>query len=77
MAIKKAVTTGDIKAEPEVEPPTREEMVAQVEELSDPDMLAKPGAVKYITLRAPSGAKTVVPEGIVDALKDSGYKPVK
>ena len=77
MAIKKAVTTGDVKAEATNEPPSREEMAAHIEELSDPGMLAKPGDVKYVTLTSPAGAKTEVPEGIVDALKDSGYKPVK
>jgi len=50
MAIKRPVTTADLKVE------------------------AAPVADGYTVLVGPSGAETTVPDSILDALLDSGYK---
>lgn len=71
MAIKKATTTDDIKQnEQQV---ANAEQAEAVSELTDPSMLAEPERVKTVRVKSPLGAVTEVPEGIVDALLDSGY----
>ena len=49
----------------------------KVADVKQPAVETKAKDAKYVTLVSPTGAKTEVPEGIVDALKDSGYKTVK
>ena len=78
MAVKKATTTSDVAPAPEemdgVSPaPTREEMVARVEEHSDPDMVAEVKERRYTKLTSPAGFVTEVPDEIVDSLLESGY----
>jgi len=77
MAVKKATTTEDLTASAESPTPSLDEQVARVEEHTSPDMVAKVDSVKYVKVKSPSGAVTEVPEGIVDALLDSGYSKSK
>lgn len=78
MAVKKATTVEDLTASAEDVSPTREERVAGIEEATSPEMVAEVGDVKYVKVKAPfSGTVTEVPEGIVDALLDSGYSKTK
>ena len=77
MAVKKATTTEDLTASAESPAPSLDEQVARVEEHTSPDMVAKVDSVKYVKVKSPSGAVTEVPEGIVDALLDSGYSKSK
>jgi hypothetical protein len=77
MAVKKATTTSDVTApavEGGVAPSlTREQMVARVEEHSDPDMVAEVKERSYTKVTSPAGYVTEVPDEIVDALVESGY----
>ena len=77
MAVKKATTIDDLTAAAEDVSPTLEQQVAQVEELTDPAMVADVDSPKYVKVKSPAGAVTEVPEGIVDALVDSGYSKTK
>lgn len=77
MAVKKATTTEDLTASAENPAPTRDELVAGVEESTSSDMVAKVDAPKTVKVKSPTGAVTEVPEGIVDALLDSGYSKSK
>ena len=77
MAVKKATTTDDLTASAESASPSQEELVAQVEENTSPEALAKVDSVKYVKVKSPFGAVTEVPEGIVDALLESGYSKSK
>ena len=83
MAAKKATTTSDLSgddltASAQDPTPTRDDIVAGVEENSSPEALAKPEDVKYVKVKNSfSGDVTTVPEGIVDALIDSGYSKTK
>lgn len=47
------------------------------EDLSTPEILAKPEDVKYVKVTSPLGVETTVPESIVDLLVDSGYTKKK
>jgi hypothetical protein len=49
----------------------------KVATLSDVSMMADVQEHKYVRLTSPSGAVTEVPEGIVDALVESGYSKKK
>lgn len=77
MAVKKATTTDDLTAKAEDPTPTRDELVAQVEEATDPAVVANVKAVKTVKVKAPSGHVSEVPESIVKALLDSGYSKSK
>ena len=77
MAVKKATTTEDLTKSAESPAPTLSERVAQVEELSDPAMVAEVEAPKTVKVKSPFGAVTEVPESIVDALLESGYTKSK
>lgn len=77
MATKKATTTDDLTASAESASPTREDLVAGIEENTAPEAIAKVDTVKTVKVTSPSGAVTEVPEGIVDALTDSGYSKSK
>lgn len=82
MAVDKGTTTNDLTAEDltakaEDTLPTREQMVERIVEHSDPDMLAKVDAPKTVKVKSPAGTVTEVPEGIVDALLESGYSKNK
>lgn len=82
MAVSKATTTSDLTAEDLTAKaqdtlPTREQMVQRVVEHSDPNMVAKVDAPKTVKVTSPAGTVTEVPEGIVDALLDSGYSKSK
>ena len=77
MAVKKATTTEDLTADAKDVSPSLDDRVAQVEELTDPAMVADVDSPKYVKVKSPSGAVTEVPEGIVDALLDSGYSKSK
>lgn len=82
MAAKKATTTSDLTAEDStldgVDPqPTRDELVEQVTEATDPEMVAKVDAPKTYKVKSPAGDVTEVPESILDALLDSGYSKTK
>lgn len=80
MAVTKPTTTKDVATTPdltdtaEAAGPTEAERVAQIEELTDPAVVADVKEPKYVTVTSPwDGAKTQVPEAIVGALLDSGY----
>lgn len=79
MAVKKATTTEDVTqpAQEELDgvdvSPTRDQMVARVEEHSDPDMVAEVKDRKYTKVVSPSGFVTEVPDEILDSLLESGY----
>lgn len=77
MAIKKATNTEDLTKSAESPAPTLSERVAQVEELTDPAMVAEVEAPKTVKVKSPFGAVTEVPESIVDALIESGYTKSK
>jgi hypothetical protein len=74
MAVKKATTTDDLAKSDDPTPPSLEEQVARVGEVTDAGVVADVAAPKMVKLKAPTGAVTEVPEGIVAALLDSGYK---
>lgn len=57
--------------------PTHDELVAGIEEHTDPDTNADVDAPKTVKVKSPSGAVTEVPESILDALLDSGYSKSK
>lgn len=85
MAVKKATTTDDLtKVEgespeaPKVEDgvstaPTREQMVARVEEHTDPDMVAEVKKPGYTRVTSPQGFESTVPDSILGSLLESGY----
>jgi hypothetical protein len=77
MAVKKATTTEDLTKSAESPAPTLEEQVARVEEATSPEMVAKVDTVKYVKVKSPTGTVTEVPEGILDALLESGYSKSK
>ena len=82
MAVKKATTTSDLTTEDltasAVDPsPTRDDLVAGVEESTSKDMLAKVDEPKTVKVKSPAGGVVEVPEGIVDALIESGYSKSK
>jgi len=88
MAVKKATTTDDLAKSDDPTPPSLEEQVARVGEVTDAGVVAvvdpEPTSPeeahegtaipKMVKLKSPTGAVTEVPEGIVAALLDSGYK---
>lgn len=75
MAIKKATTTDDVKQnEQQV---ANADQLAQVSELTDPATTAEVEQPKTVKVTSPTGAVTEVPEGIVEALLDSGYSKSK
>jgi hypothetical protein len=77
MAVKKATTTEDLTASAESATPTLEERVAQTSELTDPAVVADVEQPKTVKVKSPLGAVTEVPEGIVEALLESGYTKSK
>ncbi|MGN6245118.1 MAG: hypothetical protein ACTHQ3_15810 [Motilibacteraceae bacterium] len=77
MATKKATTTDDVQVDETATPPTLGEQVAAVEENTDPAMVADVDQPKTVKVKSPAGFVTEVPQDIVDALKDSGYKLTK
>ena len=77
MAVKKATTTEDLTAAAEDVTPTPEQRVSQVEELTDPAMVADVEAPKYVKVKSPAGSVTEVPVSIVDDLLASGYSKTK
>ena len=74
MATKKATTTDDLRNEQQV---ANDDQLEKVGELTDPSVVADVEQVKTVKVKSPSGAVTEVPEGIVDALLDSGYSKTK
>lgn len=77
MAIKKATTTDDLTKSAESASPSPEALVARVEEHTSSEMVAKVDGVKYVKVKSPAGSVSEVPEGIVDALLESGYSKSK
>lgn len=77
MAVKKATTTEDLTASAEDPQPTRDELVEQVTEHTDPEMVADVEQPKTFKVKAPSGQVTEVPESILQALLDSGFSKTK
>ena len=77
MATSKATTSDDLTASAESASPTYEDLVAGIEENTSKDVVAKVDAPKTVKVKSPFGAVTEVPEGIVDALTDSGYSKTK
>ena len=75
MAIKKATTTDDVK--PNEAQVANQEQDAKVADLTDPSVVAKVDAPKTVKVTSPLGSVTEVPEGIVDALLESGYSKSK
>jgi hypothetical protein len=70
MAAKKATTTDDLRNEQQI---ANDDQAAKVTELTDPGMVADVDAPKTVKVKSLTGAVTEVPQGIVDALLDSGY----
>lgn len=71
MAVKKATTTDDLALNEQ-----RAANVKQLDDvttLTDPSVVAKVEAPKTVKVTNPFGQVTEVPEGIVDALLESGY----
>lgn len=82
MATKKATTTEDLTAEDltakaEDPTPTRDELVAGIEENTDPSVLSDVDSPKTYKVKSPAGTVTEVPESILDALLESGYSKSK
>jgi len=77
MAVNKATTTDDLTKSAQDASPSSEELVARVGEHTSPDMLAKVGSVKYVKVKSPLGYTSEVPEGILEALLESGYSKSK
>ena len=77
MAVKKATTTDDLTASAESPAPGLDALVERVSEATAPEMVAKVDDVKYVKVKSPAGSVTEVPEGIVDALLESGYRKSK
>ena len=77
MAIKKATTTEDLTASAEDLTPTHEDRVASIEENTSPEVLADVQGPKMHKVKSPLGDVTEVPEGILDALLESGYSKTR
>jgi hypothetical protein len=77
MATRKAATTEDLTAEATDLSPTLEDRVADIVDATDPSVVAKVDEPKYVKVKSPAGDVTTVPEGIVDALVESGYSKTK
>lgn len=77
MAVRKPTTTADLTSNADVAPPTFEDQIAAVGDLTDAAMLAKVNSLKTIKVTSPAGVVTEVPQDILQALKDSGYKTGK
>jgi hypothetical protein len=77
MAIKKATTTEDLTASAVDPQPTRTDLVARVEEHTDPSVLAEVKQPKTVKVKSPAGFESEVPESILDSLLDSGYSKSK
>ncbi|GAB3776761.1 hypothetical protein FB382_004401 [Nocardioides ginsengisegetis] len=77
MPIKKATTTEDLTASAEATDPTPQELVDRVEEHTAPEVVARVDDVQYVKVKSPTGDVTTVPEGILDALLESGYSKSK
>lgn len=75
MAAKKATTTDDLQQnEQQVANQQQAEAIA---DLTSDEMIAEVEAPKMVKVKSPLGSVTEVPEGIVDALLDSGYSKSK
>jgi hypothetical protein len=74
MAIKKATTTDDLRNEQQV---ANDDQLEAVSELTDPATNAEVEQPKTVKVTSPTGSVTEVPEGIVEALLDSGYSKSK
>lgn len=73
MAINKPTTTDDLVAAVDGAPGA--EVVDP--NVPEPEAPAPKDDTKYVRLVSPTGSETMVPEGIADALKDSGYSEAK
>lgn len=74
MAVKKPTTTDDLRNEQQV---ANDGQLQSVSDLTDPAVVAKVDGPKTVKVKSPTGAVSEVPEGIVDALLDSGYRKSK
>lgn len=54
-----------------------DDQLAKVSDLTADEVVAEVEAPKTVKVKSPMGAVTEVPEDIVDALLDSGYKKTK
>lgn len=54
-----------------------DDQLTKVSDLSAPETAADVEAPKTVKVKSPLGAVTEVPEGIVDALLESGYSKTK
>lgn len=77
MAAKKATTTADLTASADPATPSLEEDVARVGEVTSDEMKADVKSPKSVKVKSPLGYVTEVPEGIVEALLESGYSKSK
>ena len=77
MAVKKATTTEDLTASAADASPTLADDVERISEATAPEMVADVKAPKAVKVKSPAGFVSEVPEGIVDALLDSGYSKSK
>jgi hypothetical protein len=77
MAVKKATTRAALTASGEPASPSLEEDVARVSEVTSDEMKADVKSPKSVKVKSPFGSVTEVPEGIVDALLESGYSKSK
>lgn len=64
----------DIRNEQQV---ANDDQLTKVSDLTQPETVADVEAPKTVKVKSPLGAVTEVPEGIVDALLDSGYSKSK
>ena len=54
-----------------------DDQLTKVSDLTGEDAVAKVDAPKTVKVKSPAGFVTEVPEGIVEALLDSGYSKTK
>ena len=67
-------TAKDKRSEQQV---ANDDQLTKVSDLTGQEMVAKVDEPKTVKVKSPLGAVTEVPEGIVDALLDSGYSKSK
>lgn len=54
-----------------------DDQLTKVSDLTAPEVVAEAETPKTVKVKSPLGAVTEVPEGIVEALLDSGYSKTK
>lgn len=66
--------SGDTRKEQQI---ANDEQIAKVSDLTDPAVVVDSEQPKAVKVKSPTGHVTEVPEGIVQALLDSGYSKTR